>query len=321
MTKIAVLGAKGRLSHCVARAFHAAGHEVVAVSRDGRAEGLPADVEQRAADALNRAELIDATAGADVIFNGLNPIYTEWREKVMPMARNVVAAARASGAVHILAGNVYNYGHAIPPLADEATPFSRSTRKGNLRIDMEALFQRAATEQGVQTIVLRAGDFFGTDKRGSWFDLVVAGRLGKGVVTYPGPADLPHAWAYLPDLAEAFVALAERRELFGRFETFNFAGHTMTGSELAGHMEAALGRNLKRAGFPWIAVRAGGLFNPMWREIAEMSYLWFTPHRLSGRKLAAAVGELAPTPAHQAVHRAIADLGLVDAGNDGQRVA
>lgn len=314
MTTIAVLGAKGRLSHTVAKAFHAAGYKVVAVSRDGRAAGLPPEVEQRAADALKRADLVEATRGADIIFNGLNPIYTEWKEKVMPMAENVVAAARANGAVHIFAGNVYNYGRKIPELADESMPFSPSTRKGALRIEMEELFERAAMEEGVQTIVLRAGDFFGTDKRGSWFDLVIASRLSKGVLTYPGPVDLPHAWAYLPDLAKAFVALADHRGQFGRFEAFNFPGHTMSGAELAGHVEAALGRKVKRAGFPWIAVRAGGLFNAMWREIAEMSYLWFTPHALSGRKLAAAVGELPRTPAREAVRRAIADLGVAEAG-------
>ena len=95
----------------------------------------------------------------------------------------------------------------------------------------------------------------------------------------------------------------------------------MTGAELAGHVEAALGRKVKRAGFPWIAIRAGGLFNAMWREIAEMSYLWFTPHRLSGRKLAAAVGELPQTPAREAVRQALADLGIVGAGNGGEEAA
>lgn len=315
MTTVAVLGAKGRLSHTVAKAFHAAGYRVVAVSRNGSADGLPAGVEHRAADAMNREELIAATRDAEVIFNGLNPVYTDWKAKVLPMAENVVAAAKAHGAAHIFAGNLYNYGHRIRGVADETTPTFGSTRKGCLRIAMEERFERAAREEGVQTIVLRAGDFFGTDKRGSWFDLVIAAKLDKGVLTYPGPVDLPHAWAYLPDLAEAFVALADRRDRFGRFETFNFEGHTMTGAELAGHVEAVLGHKVKRAGLPWIAIRAGGLFNAMWREIAEMSYLWFTPHRLSGRKLAAAVGEPAQTPARAAVRRALADLGIVDAGN------
>jgi len=33
-----------------------------------------------------------------------------------------------------------------------------------------------------------------------------------------------HAWAYVPDLAGAFVRLANTRDKLGGFETFGFAG-------------------------------------------------------------------------------------------------
>lgn len=308
MTAIAVLGARGRLSSTVAQAFHAAGYDVIAVTRDGRADGLPADIERRAADALDRTALMEATRGADIIFNGLSPLYTDWENKVLPMAENVMAAAAEHGATHLFAGTVYNYGREIPAVADETTPFRRSTRKAALRIDMEACFERAAREAGVQTLSLRAGDFYGGTQAGAWFDLVIASKLARGVVTYPGPTDLPHAWAYLPDLAEAFVELAARRHELGIFERFNFDGHTMTGNDLIAHMEAAEGRPLKRAGMPWIVIRAGGMFKPMWRELAIMSYLWFTPHALAGRRFDALVGTTKRTPAREAVARAIRDL-------------
>ncbi|HET7411838.1 MAG TPA: NAD-dependent epimerase/dehydratase family protein, partial [Pararhizobium sp.] len=70
MTTIAVLGARGRLSSAVAQAFHASGYSVIAVTRDGRADHLPAEIERRAANALDRAALIAATRSADIIFNG-----------------------------------------------------------------------------------------------------------------------------------------------------------------------------------------------------------------------------------------------------------
>jgi nucleoside-diphosphate-sugar epimerase len=120
--------------------------------------------------------------------------------------------------------------------------------------------------------------------------------------------DLPHAWAYLPDLAEAFVELAARRHEIGTFECFNFEGHAMTGHELIAHIEAAEGRPLKRAGMPWILIRAGGIFKPLWREIGMMSYLWFAPHALAGRKFDALVGTQNRTPVREAVARAIRDL-------------
>ena len=49
--------------------------------------------------------------------------------------------------------------------------------------------------------VIRAGDFFGGGP-GSWFDLAIAKRAAAGALVYPGPLDRPHAWAYLPDLAQ-----------------------------------------------------------------------------------------------------------------------
>lgn len=310
MQTIAVLGAKGRLSHAVALAFRDARWRVIAVTRDGKSVAGLEGIEMRDADALDADVLIAATRGADVIFNGLNPPYPDWAAKAMPMARNVMAAAKAHGAMHLFPGNVYNFGREIPPLADETTPFHPSTRKGAIRIGMENLFAEEARTNGVRTILLRAGDFYGTAGTGSWFDLVIVSKLAKGVFTWPGAMDAPHAWAYLPDLARAFAALAEKRAGLQAFDSFTFAGHTMTGAELMAHTEAAMGRKLKRAGMPWIVIRAGGLFVPMWREIAEMSYLWSTPHALSGAKLERTAGRLPSTPPAEAVRQAIADLGL-----------
>lgn len=310
MKTIAILGARGRLGNMVARAFLARNWRVIAVTRDGKPPRGLEDTETRAADAMDPDSLTAACRGADVIFNGLNPVYTDWQRMAVPMADNVIAAARATGALHLFPGNVYNYGRSIPALADEASPMPGETGKGVIRNTMEARF-KAAAESGVRTIVLRAGDFYGGKAAGSWFDLVITARLAKGVFTWPGTAAIEHAWAYLPDLAQAFVKLAETAPSGDRFECYTFAGHTLSGSDMQQLVEAALGKPLKRAGLPWLLLRAGGLVVPMWREIVEMSYLWFTPHRLSGARLEAAVGPLAGTCPADAIAQALGDLGYV----------
>ena len=167
--------------------------------------------------------------------------------------------------------------------------------------------------------MLRAGDFFGGPGTGSWFDLAIAKDLARGKIVYPGPLDTPHAWAYLPDLGRAFVALAERAPA-APFESFHFAGHTLTGRELAtGLIEAATrggllqpGQHVKIAGLPWPLLRVGGVFVPMWAELAEMRYLWNTPHRLDGRNLAAAIGAPRQTPLVDALGEALRALGKID---------
>jgi nucleoside-diphosphate-sugar epimerase len=296
---VAVLGANGRLGSAVARGAHRRGHRVIAVTRAGRPTQAPA-AECRGADALDRVALTEAVRGADAVFNGMNPPYARWRSDALPMARNALAACEAADALHLFPGNVYNYGPAMPPLLAAQTPQRADTRKGRIRVEMEALFEAAAQEGGVRTALLRAGDFFGGPVRGSWFDLVIASKLAKGTFTYPGPMDVPHAWAFLPDLAAAFVDLAERSHDLPTFRSDTFAGHTATGDELKAALERASGRTLRTARLPWPIIRLMGLVHPMSREIAEVRYLWSTPHRLAG--------EPSGTPLDEAVGRALAAL-------------
>ena len=273
---------------------------------------LAPGVEAVRADAFDRASLIAACQGADVILNALNPQYTEWAEKVMPMAENVIAAAQAVGATHMLPGNVYNFGYDIAVGTREDAPEVPSTEKAEIRIAMEALFREQAQTHGVQTIVLRAGDFYGGTKPQSWLDLIILSKLRKNIFMWGGPADIPHAFAYLPDLGKAFVALAEKRGELGVFERFHFAGHTHDRPADEGGGRSGKRPGTDAEGHAVDAARAAGLFSPMMREIVKMSYLWRTPHSLDGGKLERTVGKLPATDPVDAIRQAIADLALDD---------
>ncbi|MDX8435594.1 SDR family oxidoreductase [Mesorhizobium abyssinicae] len=309
MTKIAILGANGRLGRVVGKAFIDAGFDVRAVTRSGK---VPAELKGAAAiagDALDRGSLIRATQGVDIIFNGLNPIYTDWG-KCLPMAENVMAACGANGALHLFPGTVYNYGSPMPRVITEDTPFRPTTEKGRIRVAMEDLFRREAEADRVRTILLRAGDFFGGTGSGSWFDLVVAAKMAKGIYTAPGPADLAHEWAYLPDFAAAFVGLARNLDKLGFYEALNFPGHAVTDLDIKAAAENALGSKLKLGFMPWWVLRAGSPFVAMWREIVSMSYLRFEEHQLVSTRLEKIIGEIPHTPLDQAVKEAMRDIGI-----------
>ncbi|CAN7163885.1 SDR family oxidoreductase [Mesorhizobium sp. LjNodule214] len=321
MTEIAILGANGRLGRVVAKAFIDAGYDVRTVTRSGK---VPAELKGATAvagDALDREALIRATQGVDIIFNGLNPIYTDWG-KCLPMAENVMAACRANGALHLAPGNVYNFGSPIPAVITEDTPFHPTTEKGRIRIAMEELFRREADAGRVRTILLRGGDFFGGTGSGSWFDLIVAAKMNKGVYTAPGPVDLVHEWAYLPDMATAFVGLVENLDKLGSYEALNFPGHAVTDLEIKAAAEKALGRTLKLTTMPWWVLRAGSPFVAMWREIVSMSYLRFEPHRLASTRLEGIIGPVPHTPLETAVADALNDIGIATiAATDSRKAA
>ena len=193
--------------------------------------------------------------------------------------------AEALGARFLLPGNVYNFGRALPAQLTLDTPEVANTRKGALRIMLEAELRQRAQAGRLRSSVLRAGDFFGGGP-GSWVDLVIAKHLAAGRLDYPGPLDQAHAWAFLPDLARAFVDVAAHAEPRD-FARWQFAGHTLTGAQLLrGLREAAEAQGLRPARgwrerrMAWWPIRLAAPLVPMAREIAEMAYLWDRPHAL-----------------------------------------
>jgi nucleoside-diphosphate-sugar epimerase len=311
--EVLVLGANGRFGAAAVQAFAAAGWRVTAQARHPP-HGLP-DGTRYIGTALEDAGALAAqAAGARAVLYAVNPPYTRWASEALPLARTAMDVAERLGATFMLPGNVYNFGERMPALLREDTPEVPSTRKGRIRCEMEAeLRERAA--RGAKSVVLRAGDFFGGGT-GSWLDLVIVKSLRSGKLVYPGPTDVPHAWAYLPDLARAFVALASRADLPASTR-LHFTGHTLTGAQLLAGIERAateLGlapeRGFRRGGVPWGLMRAGAVFVPAWREIAEMAYLWRVPHALDGAELRATVGELAVTPLDDALRATLRGLGF-----------
>jgi nucleoside-diphosphate-sugar epimerase len=314
---VLVLGANGRFGQSAVQAFAAAGWRVLAQARRAPAT-LPAGAVHVAAALDDTAALATAAAGAHAVIHAANPPYTEWARQMLPLARQGMAVAQRLGAIFMLPGNVYAYGEGMPPLLSEDTPERPSTDKGRLRAALEAELRECAAAGRLRAVVIRAGDFYGGG-RGSWLDLAVVKSLRAGKLVYPGPLDVPHAWAYLPDLARAFVAVADRADesRTPAFESLHFAGHTLSGRELLDAVETAaadLGRRpargFRRGGMPWPLLRAAGVVVPMLREVTRMSYLWRVPHALDGARLAARVGPLPATPPRQALRQALLDLGF-----------
>jgi len=307
---VLILGANGRLGSAASTAFRAAGWRVLTQARHAGA-GISIDLPLQ-----DQGGLLRAAQGASAVVYAVNPPYTRWDSELLPLARLGMDLAQRLGATFMLPGNVYAYGEQMPAVLDELTPERPSNGKGALRKQMENEMRERALDPTapLQSVVIRAGDFYGHGK-GSWLDLVIAKKLAQGQITYPGPLDVPHAWAYLPDLARAFVAVAGAKNL-APHTRLHFGGHAPTGQELVAALRlssAALGLPTPRprvATLPWALLRAGGLVVPMWRELARMSYLWRRPHRLDGRALQRLVGDLPSAPLALALTAALAELGL-----------
>lgn len=282
-TSVLVLGASGRFGRNAAHAFRAAGWTVSEFDRATQ-------------------DLSQAAMGQDVIVNAWNPPYPDWAGTIPGLTQRVIAAARASGASVILPGNVYVFGQDAPERFAPDTAHQATNPLGRIRIEMEQTYR----DSGVQTILLRGGDFLDVAASGNWFDMVIAARLRKGTFRYPGPMTVPHAWAYLPDMAKAAVALAERRGSLQRFEDIPFPGFTLTGAELAAAVNAVVPINASR--MSWWPIKIAAPFWRTGRHLLEMRYLWDKPHHLDAARLNKLLPGFEGTPLDQAIAAATAPL-------------
>ncbi len=301
--KVTVLGINGHIGHHAAQAFRDAGYEVTGFGRSNRQP--IADVAFFKGDAGSLDDVKAAIAGADIVFSALNLPYDKWdKGRAEAQLATVITAIGSSGRTLMFPGNIYNYA-ASDRRITPSTPQRPQTPRGAIRVRQEEMLAAASRSGNIQTIILRAGDFFAADNTGDWFDQAMLLEAHKGRLYHMGDLDLSHAWAYLPDLARAFTVLADKRDQLGAFENFHFAGHYVTNGEMLAAISKAYGAPLKAARLPWIFFHALGLTNGVLREIVKMRYLWNNPMELVDPRLDALLGSDFATSFEEAVAQTV----------------
>ena len=313
-----IIGATGSFGGHAAAALAKHGWAIRALARDPAAAALKAGprmpIEWVKGDAMIAEDVAAAAHGADVIVHAANPpAYRNWPGLVIPMFKNTLAAAKAVGARVVLPGNVYNYAPDSGARIAEDAPEAPATRKGKIRVAMEAMLRDAARD-GVKGLILRAGDFFGPAAPNSalgWLTVRWGGQVR--CVFSPGPVGVGHAFAYLPDMAETLARLLDRRADLADFESFHFAGHWLArGDDMANAIRRVSGRaRIPLLPFPYPVVVALSPFDETLRELLEMRYLWRRPIGLSDAKLRAFLGDVPSTPLDAALRITLEDMGCM----------
>ena len=316
-----VLGATGGVGGAIAAHLIRDGWTVRALSRKAEAaaagwrHGCPAP-HFVAGDAMDRDAVIAAAtmgSGVSVIVHAVNPPgYRNWPSLVLPMMDNTLAAARAAGGARIvLPGTVYNYDPVSTPLIGEDTPQTARSKKGQIRIALERKLADAAGD--VPSLILRAGDFFGPAAGSNWFAQAMI-KPGKPLRRFTSMAPgVPHAYAYLPDLAAAFAGLLAISERLRAHEKLQFSGHwDATGTEFRDAVRRAAGRNLPERAFPWWLMRLASPFGGLPREVMEIAPLWRNPMRLDNGRLIELLGAEPHTPLDDAITATLRDLNCLD---------
>ena len=180
-------------------------------------------------------------------------------------------------------------------------------------MELERRLQQASAD-GVRSLILRCGDFFGPHAGNNWFAAMVKPGRPAQSMSYPGKRELRHAWAYLPDVGETVARLLERENELAVFERFHFAGHWVDGNAMIDAVRRAADHpTLPARAFPWWLATLASPFVTLFRELREMRYLWRQPLQLDNRKLVAFLGSEPHTGLDRAVETTLRGLRCISA--------
>ena len=309
-----VLGATGGIGSETARALSRHGWKIRALARSGHTADSTNSWEWIKGDALDLDSIVAAAQGTNAIVHAVNPSgYRNWAALVLPMIENTIAAAKTSGARIVLPGTIYNFGPDAFPVLREDSPQRATTHKGKIRIALEEKMQAAARE-GVRSLIVRFGDFFGPKAGNNWFSqgLVKPNRPVTSIMN-PGPKGIGHAWCYLPDAGETLAQLMDRETELAEFERFHFRGHwDEDGSQMIAAIRRAAGNeNIPVRPLPWWFFRLASPFNETFRELYATRSLWDTPIELDNTRLVRFLGNEPHTPLQTAVETTLRGMNCV----------
>jgi nucleoside-diphosphate-sugar epimerase len=240
------------------------------------------------------------------MYQCLNAPYTDWPRSFPPLQRGVLAAAERTGALLVSLENLYGYGPTGETPMTEYLPLAATTVKGRTRAAMTRELLAAAEAGRVRIAIGRASDFFGAGiTTGTTLgERVFANAVAGKRADFIGNPDLPHTYSYVPDIVAGLATLGTDERAAGG--VWHLPGpETVTTRQLLELVSGEVGHSVGVRSVPKVAVRALGLFNPMMRELAEMSYEFDEPFVLDTTKYQSVFGT-DPTPLSAAIGATVA---------------
>lgn len=200
-----VLGA-GPVGRALARALRGRGQGVRVVHRSAARLDL-GGADEAFADLCSADDVEDVTEGAACVYDCARPGPVEWPPAMLWLRRGVLEGTRRNGVHLVVVDDLSAYGRAAAIGA--ATPLDPCSPGGRIRARAASLLLARESGRRRRVVVARAADFFGPDAGTEtlfgerFLRRVLAGRAAP---VYGNP-ELPHSYAYLPDVVRALVAL------------------------------------------------------------------------------------------------------------------
>ena len=302
-----VIFGTGAVGLATYEALRRRGERVRLVNRSGHAP-VRDDVEVVGGDARDAGFTTAAARGARVVYQTLNPPYSEWTSQFPALQAGVVAAAQSTGARLVSMENVYMYGRPAGRPLTEDRAYDAHTEKGRLRGRMARELLAAHQAGRVEVAIGRASDYFGPrgGAQSNLGDRVFGPALSGRTASVLGDLDQPHTYSYIPDIGEGLAVLGEHPDAAGEVWHLPNDPDTRTTRQLVDIVYRHAGRpETKVRAMPPLVLRGVGFFNATVRELLEMRYQFEEPFIVDSSKMATKLGVHA-TPIDRALAETLA---------------
>ena len=269
-----ILGAGGAIGIELAKALTAYNTDIRLVSR--QPEKVNPGDHLFSADLTKKEDVFKAVEGSDIVYVTVGfPYKTSlWRDTWPPFIQNVIEACLRNNTRLVFFDNVYAIGADNVHHITEASPISPTSKKGNVRADVDKLILDSIEKKNLPAIITRAPDFFGgTSHANSVIMNLVYDNLVKGKkAQWFCNAKVIHSMGFVPDLAKGTAILGNTAEAYGQIWNLPTDPQRITGEQWITLFAAEMDAPNKYQVLPNWLVRSLGLFMPVMVELAEMNY-------------------------------------------------
>lgn len=304
MENAIVLGATGGMGYALVNELLKRGVQVTAFARNEeklhRLYSAQPNVKLFPGDAFEKDELNAAVKGQAIVFHAINLPYGDWKTKLPKLTNNIIQSTKKSKAKLAIVDNIYSYGKNPGVKVSENTSKRPHTKKGEIRLEMEALYKQS----GVPYLIAHFPDFYGPAVESSLLNFTLNNMVQNKKARFVGDLTIPREHIFTPDGAKALVELAMKPDAYG--QNWNIAASdVITGEEIIRIIRHYTGNQKSVGRITKNMLRMVGLFNRQMREFVEMQYLNEDPVILDGGKYEKYIGPLPRTSYEEGIRRTI----------------
>lgn len=308
-----ILGAGGSIGIELAKALKEYTTDIRLVNRNPEKVN-PTD-ELFPADLTKKEEIFKATEGSAIIYVTIGFPYKikVWEKYWIPFMRNVIAACLEYKSKLVFFDNVYAIGANHINHITENSPISPTSKKGEIRAEVNRLIMEGIEKDKLNAIIARAPDFFGgTAKANSIVINLVYDNLVKGKkAQWFCNSKAVHSLGYVPDLAKGTALLGNTPEAYNQIWNLPTDNQRITGEGWINLFASSMRTKNNYTVLPNWLIKSLGIFIPIMGELAEMNYQYDRDYYFDSTKFNNYFNYI-PTPNAVAVEQAIEQLRISD---------